>query len=1184
MKRFPRAGLVLLVACLFGACGSWTARAAIVGSISGVVSDPSGAVIPGVKVIATAESTGVRQTTITDGRGFYAFPALNVNHYNVTVAQPGFKTFTTTNVIVDANSAIKLDIHLVLGNVNSVVSVESDVLHVQTQSTQMGEVIEGAKITSVPLNGRSYIDLLALQPGVSPYSDTATTNGSGVSGVDGGSDNMGLQSVNGGQPESNGYMVNGADAEEGVHNGASFIPNLDSIAQFRIITNNFNAEYGNFSGGQINVVTKAGTNRFHGDVFDFLRNTDLDARNYYAPSRGVYIQNQFGGTFGGPIKRDKVFFFGDYQGTKQIIGSTQSFPVPSVADRSGDLIDQASALESSDPANQGLGVQGAYWAGVLSKELGYPVTSGEPYYSQGCKSSAACVFPNAVIPSTAISPVAKNMLKYIPSPNAIQSGQPFFRTSAYNQTLTDNKGGIRIDTHTRYGAFFGYYFADKYTEVNPYFAVSTPGFDAELDGLTQMANLGLTTTINNSTVNDVRFVYLRDVNLQGVPQGGLGVALSSLGFNTPWGPAGGIGAVDPALEGVPNVDFNNFSFGVPPDTLRQYNNTVQIIDNVTKIFGTHTFQFGGDVHYDQINERNTYGQNGQFGFGGQETGLDFADFLIGAPNSFIQASFQVLDSRSKYYGFYAQDSWRAAPTFTVNYGLRWEVSSPWYDTQNKLETLIQGEQSRVFPGAPLGLVLPGDPGVPRTLAPIRYTNFAPRFGVAYSPNATTGLLSKLTGGAGRSSIRAGYGIFYTSIVDATGFVEVGDAPYGLFYSSPGPPLFASPYVTRSTGVVQPNAFPFVFPPTNVSPKNPDTSFNWSQVVPISGSDYLSPKNVLPYAQQFELSLQRQLGSATVASVSYVGAVGRHNLTFVEANPGDPALCLYLSNPANLAPDNPSGTCGPFGEQNQYIEANGTVVNSTRTRFGADFGGNSFMSSIASSSYNSLQVSVQHQEKYANFLIAYTWEKSMDNGSGPFDATNVFNPSQSRALSTFDVPQNLVISYTVQLPFNRFMGKRNGLDRFTGGWALSGITSFVSGEPVQLSENDDFSLIGANSSFDVPNYAHNGSHLFVNKNPRSQQPYFNPNYFSSESLGHVGNAMRRFFVGPGINNFDMALLKNTHITEDVQAQFRAEAFNVFNHAQFNNPSGLINNSGAGGFGYVTSAKDPRIMQVALKLLF
>ena len=1179
MKTFTKSRTALIG--IFFVLGSIAAWASITGSISGVVTDPAGAVVPGVTVVATDVATNIQHTTVTDAKGFYAFPAMNVGTFSVSVSQPGFRDFQESGVKINANSALRIDIKLEIGKVSNIIKVHSDVLQVETQSTQMGDVIEGKKITSVPLNGRSYVDLLALQPGVSPYSGTSLGSaGIGGSNISGGLTN-GTQSVNGGRSGSNGFMVNGADAEEGVNMGAALIPNLDSIAQFRIITNNFNAEYGNYSGGQINVVTKSGTNQYHGDVFDFLRNTDLDAKNYFSSNRGVYIQNQFGGTVGGPIRKDKMFWFGDYQGTKQIIGAAQNFPVPSLADRSGNLLDQAAALETTDPANGGTGVNGAYWASILSNELGYTVTAGEPYYSAGCTSTAACVFPNAVIPATAISPVAQNMLKYIPLSNSTQSGQPFYQTSAYNQTLTDNKGGARVDANTRYGAMFAYYFADKYSTVNPYYAVSIPGFDASNSGLTQMVNLGLTTTVNNSNVNDVRFVYLRDVNFLGVPKGGLGVTLSSLGFNTPWGPTGGIGPIDPPLQGVPNMGFNNYSFGVPADTLRQYNNTVQIIDNFTRIVGTHTLQFGGDFHYDQINERNTYAQNGQFGFGGQETGFDFADFLLGAPNYFIQASFQVLDSRSKYYGFYAQDSWRFRSTLTINYGLRWEVSTPWYDTQNKLETAIQGEQSQSFPGAPLGYLVAGDPGVPRTLAPVKYTNFAPRVGLAYAPNVPEGLLRKVIGGPGKSSIRAGYGIFYMAIQDATGFVEVGDAPYGMFYFSPAPSILASPYVTRATGQVQPNDFPFVFPPTNVSPKNPDTTFPWSQVEPISGSALFYPHNQLPYTQEFELSLQRQLGSATVMSLSYVGTVGRQLLTFMESNPGDQALCLELNNPANVAPG--TATCGPFGEQGIYTRPNGQLVESTRPRFGIKMGSNNYMKTTASSSYNSLQASLQNTQKYGNFLIAYTYEKSMDNGSGAFDATNPYTPSISRALSVFDVPQDLTASYTVQLPFNNFGGNGDIVKRLTSGWAISGISSFVTGRPVQIGENDDRSLIGS-GGLDEPNYAANGSHLYVNRNPRKGLPYFNPNYFVQENLGQVGNIMRRFFVGPGILNSDMALLKDTQITGTTQLQFRAEAFNVFNHAQFNNPSGNFNNSGVGGFGYVTSARDPRIMQVALKLLF
>jgi hypothetical protein len=330
-------------------------------------------------------------------------------------------------------------------------------------------------------------------------------------------------------------------------------------------------------------------------------------------------------------------------------------------------------------------------------------------------------------------------------------------------------------------------------------------------------------------------------------------------------------------------------------------------------------------------------------------------------------------------------------------------------------------------------------------------------------------------------------------------------------------------------------------------------------------------------------------------------VGRHLLTFEDANPGNAALCLFLSNPANLSPNSPS-SCSQFGEDPGAgapiqlapgVSAPGfpgvTSFATTRLISGlnsaatSNFGSNADMKTVASSSFNSLQISVKHTEKYANFLVAYTYEKSIDNGSTSFDATNPFNSRLSRALSVFDVPQDLTVSYTVQLPFDNFIGKSGAAKRFTAGWALSGITTFAKGEPVQLSESDDNSLTGTFvASIDEPSYASNGSPLYGNRNPRSGQPYFNPNYFVPEPLGQVGNAKRRFFSGPGINNWDMALLKDTRVTESTQLQFRVEAFNIFNHAQFNNPSGDINNTQS--FGFVTSARDPRIMQVALKFLF
>ncbi len=1152
-----------------------SAYAAITGSISGTVTDQTGAVMPRVTVVALNQETGVRQAVVTDSSGFYSFTALPVGAYTLSASQQGFETFRQTDIKIDANSAVRADIKLQLGQVTNTVSVTSNALQIETQSTQLGEVIESQKITAVPLNGRSYTDLLALQPGVSPYNATTEGNSSGVSG----DLNPGNVSINGGREASNAFMVNGGDVNDGVNNGAAIIPNLDSIAEFRIITNNFDAEYGNFSGGQVNVVTKSGANTFHGSAFEFFRNTDLDAANYYAQGkRGAFDQNIYGGTFGGPIKRNKVFFFGDFQGTNQTVGATTNYPDYTAADLTGNLTDQASLLTGA--------VSQPGWASYLSSKLGYTVTQGEPYYTPGCASSSACVLPNATIPTSAIDPAAAGMVKYIPASNTTESGEPFYETSAYSQTLSDYKEAGRVDVNTRIGAVFGYYFLDNDSVNNPYGGVTNvssavlntaPGFPGITSSRAQMANLGLTTTFKNNEVNTFRFTYMRSANHTNHPTDAP-VPLSDLGFVTPW-VNGGIGDIDPSIEGVPNVSFNNFTFGNPVETQAHFDNTFQWLDNYMKVVGTHTFQFGANYHYDQIMERNNYAVNGQFTFNGAETGLDFADYLLGDVDNiggFIQASLQLLDTRSNYVGAYAEDSWRVFPNLTLNYGLRWEIMQPWYDATNKLETAIPGVQSVVFPGAPTGYLVPGDPGVPRTLAPTRYHNFGPRIGFAYEPSSREGFLGKLSGG-NQMSIRGGFGVFYTNIQDESGFIEVGDAPYGDFYDSSYTVLLSRPFIDSANLAPIPTPFPFAWPPTDVSRSNPDTTFNWASVEPISGSALLKPNDVIPYVESYYLSIQRALGGNTVLSADYVGSQGRHLMTSEEANPGNPALCLSLSQPSDVAPGSP--TCGPYGEQNVYTAANGTMYNSTRSPFGINLGSNGYMASVAMSNYNSLQLNLRHSSKLWNVLLGYTYGRSFDNGSGLTDVTNVLNPSLSYGLSNFDFTQYFVGSYTIHLPFDMLTQAHSWANKVAGGWNVSGITKFATGTPVGISENDDYSLVGT-GGVDEPNYT--PGHLAGNHNPRSGQAYFNTALFTHEDLGTFGTSRRRFFHGPGLNNTDMALLRDFNIHERNTFQFRAEAFNLFNHAQFDNPGGNFSNPSA--FGIVTSANAPRIMQMAVKYEF
>jgi len=444
-------------------------------------------------------------------------------------------------------------------------------------------------------------------------------------------------------------------------------------------------------------------------------------------------------------------------------------------------------------------------------------------------------------------------------------------------------------------------------------------------------------------------------------------------------------------------------------------------------------------------------------------------------------------------------------------------------------------------------------------------------GMAWSPSG------KIFGGPGKTSIRASFGIFYTAFEDATGFNEVGDAPFGYFWSNPAPPLFTTPYIDRQTGFVERQRFPVTFPPSNVSASNPDNSVDWSQFTPISSSPGFWYKNRVPYAEHYSLSLQRQFGTASVLSVSYVGTQGHSLLSDLESNPGNPALCLSVSQASQVVPG--GATCGPFGENNVITRLDGTVINGTRSPFSNALGSNGYFMTIGNSNYNSMQVSFRHRSGPLELLAGYTWSKSIDDSSGWGDQINVVNQRLGRVISSFDVPHNFVVSYHYDLPFDRL--KRS---RLTSGWVLTGITRFSTGLPVTLRENDDHSLLGTFctgpncNEVDTPNYL-GGSLQF--HDPRSGLPYFDPNVFGLEALGQLGSAAKRMFHGPGINNWDMALLKDTHITESKILQLRFEFFNVFNHAQFQNPTGSILNS---TFGFVTNANDPRIGQVALKLLF
>jgi len=1168
--------LVLLAARLAGALAG--------GSISGTLKDTSGAVIPGAQLTLVNAALKAEFKAASDARGFYAFPALPVGHYDLIIEARGFKTEQTANLAVDTDAAVSLDAVLQIGQQTesvTVIETEADLqTQVDTVATHLGNIISDGQLEAIPLNGRSYTDLLAIQPGVSPITALTPTSVimAGVTGTlnPSGDLNPGDVSIDGQRESSNGFMVNSIDVEEHMNGGTSVIPNLDSIQQLRVLANNFDTEYGNYNGGLVSVVTKSGSNFLHGEAFEFLRNTDLDARNYFDDVRGAFQQNQFGGVIGGPIRKNSVFFFLDYQGTRTREGvASPVTSVPSLQDRTGNLSDVASSLTGT--------VSGSYIASLLTQKLGYGVSEGEPYYTPGCASPLTCVFPNAIIPADAWSAPAAKLLPYIPAPDI---GANLFATSAYPESVRDDKAGSRIDANTRWGQISGYYFVDNYRLDNPYpggqGGASIPGFDALTIGQAQMITLGDTKVLGASAVNEFHAGLLRNVNNIGQPRGGAGVTLQSQGFVTGVGTPG-IVVQAPQFEGVENIVFPSFVMGVPITNLDQWNNTLYFSNTLSKVVGTHTLKFGGEYHADQVNEDPNATFNGTFNIDGTQTGSPFADFLLGFPSNFTQTTGQRFYLRNRYGAAFAEDSWRARNNLTLNFGLRWDLIMPWREKYNNIQTIVPGEQSVLYPNAIPGLVVPGDPGISATLSPTQYHNFAPRIGLAYAPSFRDGFWKALLGGQGKSSIRASYGMFYTAFPGLSAGIMYGVPPFGYNYLSPAPPLFATPFITAANGSQNTNPFPLDFPPHNVSAQNPFTGFNFAAVTPISADPYFYYRNSVPYTENYMFSLQRQIAGDTLLTVSYVGNEGHHLLVLVPTNVGNPALCLGLSQPSEVASG--SATCGPFGEDSVYTSAAGRVYQGTRVGLGPNFGSMTAQKSVGNSDYNALEVSLRFiTGKRTTLLLGYTYSKSIDEASNLGEQTNPFNASLTRVISSFDMKHNFVATYTYALPFDRWFGR----SRVTEGWSVSGTTRFTTGFPVTLADDSDRSLLGTlgngvnNELLDTPEIS--SGPLDINTNPRNGRPEFNTSLFAPETLGQLGNSARRFFYGPGIDNFDMQVTKTVRFTESKSLDIRVEAFNVFNHAQFYGPAAVDGEINDPSFGRVVSAAAPRLVQLAAKFHF
>ena len=1225
------------------------ARADVTGSVSGTVRDSSQAVVSGAHITITSAQTNLKQETVSGADGTYRFLALAAGIYKLTVTASGFRSSAVSDIEVKVNDQLHVDVALTVGTITEEVDVNANAVQVQTESTQLGDVIDSKKMLALPLNGRSFVDLLGLQAGVAPATAETIQQDRPVSG----GLNAGNISVNGQRETANAFLVNGGDVSEGRNLGTGLVPNLDSIEEFRLITNSFDAEYGKFSGAVVNAITKSGTNGFHGDAFEFLRNDKLDAKNFFFGSKSELRRNQFGYAAGGPLWKNQIFWFADYQGPREVQGAEASqVTVPTADQRQGNF-DPASMAPNGTGTGPGGGTcqdltttncvpGGSYWAQVLSTRLGYAVApqvgQDEPYSFVGCNSTdpvTGCVFPvnpagMAVIPQTAWSAPSKAILPYIPAPTVPGVPTNNYSNNSGRNITNDDKIGERVDFNNQKTGNWSWYYHFDRSNVQAALLpssqggfASVPGFPTVSPSRAQEFVMSNTKTLGTTAVNEARFSLFRTSLHLNNPAGSF-ASLSDLGFITGANtlgivPLAGYPQYVPQIS-FPNIGNNGFNIGVPTLNTFQPNTTYMVSDVFSKNQGKHTWKFGGEFRYLQVNERNFANPNGGFTFDGTVTGADFADYLLGAPSTtnapYTQAAEQFLDSRTRYGGAFAQDSWKVKSNLTLNLGLRWEVSMPWYDTQGKIQTFVPGLQSTTFPLSPTGLVFPGDPGIPKTLAHTTYNNFGPRLGLAYSPGFSDGVLGKIFGGPGKSSIRASYGLYYTSVEDLNLFYEVADAPFGLYWTSPVSVMFDEPFRVRVTGASLNQRFPFTAPVPG-APSNKTLDF--SVYEPFNFFPGYDIHNKLPYAEHFNLSIQRELSKSTVLTLAYVGTEGHRLITQKDANPGSAALCQQLTAQGAFDVTAQGPGCGPGNENDVFqlpsattpcIPATGqpfsptplpgcvystrqTILNPNFCPGGAQvcFGSsNTNTLTNANSIYNAAQITVERKANDFTFLAAYTFAKGLDDSSAFNDLVNFQNPKLSRGLSSSDITHNFVVSYIWAVPFDRAFGKAP--KRLTQGWQIQGITRFSTGFPIQLNQgSDDVSLAGS-SATDMPDRVG----PVVKWDPRKQNttcPSFDPNnpsttgygcYFlpsafaPNTTLGTFGTANRRFFHGPGFNNTDFGITKRTTIKENFAFDLRFEFFNIFNHAQFKNPSGDINSS---DFGVVTSARDPRIGQVSAK---
>ena len=1271
------------------------------GRVRGTVTDSSGSAITGARLLLTNEANGTQRDTQTGSNGEYIFLEVPVGTYQLESNQQGFKKYLHKGLVVNLNEVVSLDISLQVGGTSEVVEVTGAPPVVDTTSTQLGAIVNERSSTQLPLNERDVYQLLQLQPGVQSQIGNNLFYGS---------DKAGVVTVNGGRGRANNYSVNGGDGNDLFANLPAVQPSPDSIEEFRVITNSFDAEYGRNSGAVVNVVTKSGTNDYHGSAYEFLRNDVLNAHGFtFQPTpKPPFKQNQFGGTIGGPIKKDKSFFFGSYEGRRIVRGIvSQLVPVPTGAELGsattpGDFNFGAPVGQNQFPGS----VSTTTVANILQQRCGSQIsaaagaagTAGAAELAAlAANGNAAAVpyadiFPNQQIPTQCYDPVALSLLKFMPGAGGTTSEVQ----DVVKSTDRGDQFQLRFDQILNKDQKLSvYYYYNNDNTLDPFAIFQLAGgslgnFPGRIISHVQQINASHSWTLGSTAVNEFRFTLFREAEPQFYTPTNTNAVTASCGSgaaapfcftgtsdtnlfttdpttgnavpltNTPACPGFGCG-IHPGLgskfEGVPFVTLNgtvglfgnNFEGQLP-----QTGNTFQFSDNYSKIIGRHSMKIGGDIRYQKFDQTVYFNVNGEYilGSGGlNDTGSSdfYTNYLLGLPVSYSQGSGNRELVRSTSVYLFAQDSWKIKPNLTLNYGLRWEVNTPLTDIGQKVQRFNPGQNSTIYPCqlsaasnlfgpgntcdnqgvTPTGLVVPGDKGVPGGLFDTYYKAFAPRLGLNWSPGAKDGTLAMLTGGPNKTTISAGWGLFYNPIEQLVLEQFVAEPPFGIS-NGVSNPIFNAPFVTQD-GTTKPNVSNgFLNPPRG-------QAVDWSLYRPILLFGQFPTTLRTQYSAQYNLTIKRELPGNILFQVGYVGSQGHRLLAIHDQNAANPQTCLDLAA-LSASTGNANIACGPFGEDSAYSftlpagsvfhlpyaanpgggadipcpisgktpaactvtgAAGGTPITLVGLRpfsspncqpltgIGCPADGNEIFNSIfaedtvARSNYNSLQALLEKRFSHGlQFQASYTYSKSLDNASSFEEILNPTNFNATYGPSLFDSRHRFVFNYVWELPVRKMQGFAG---KALNGWQLSGIYTYQSGFPILMNNCNDSELEGSTLGFECPGKA-NLVAPFKTHNPRTDGFVFDPNLFDNNvTLGTFGNVPRTVCCNPPINNWDMGLFKDTPLGERARLQFRTEIFNVFNHAQFYGVDGNSGNQGS-TFGQPQKVRDPRLFQFALKLLF